>query len=222
MFARTLLTAGAALIVAAPAFAGGFAEPIVTPAPAAPVVVAPAAPVAASGDWTGFYVGGQLGFGNLTIDDGDDATDDEDFDGALYGLHAGYMRDFGRVVVGAELDFDGTQIVIDEEVEGDTVDLASVGSVARAKLRVGYDAGRFLPYLTAGVAQARINAEEEAIEPLLEDSYDGRFIGIGAAYQLNDRFMVGAEVLRHNFEDTPVESFDTDVTTATLRASIRF
>ena len=221
MFARTLLTAGAALVAAAPAFAGGFAEPIVAAAPAAPVVVAPAAPVAASGDWTGFYVGGQLGFGNLTIDDNVDATEDEEYDGALYGLHAGYMRDFGRIVVGAELDFDGTQITVEDDSDL-TDDAVEVGSVARAKLRVGYDAGRFLPYVTAGLAQARLNTDNQDIEALLDDSYNGRFIGVGAAYQLNDRFMIGAEVLRHNFEDAPIDSFDTDVTTATLRASIRF
>ena len=224
MFARTLLSAGAALIVAAPAFAGGFAEPIVAAAPAAPVVVAPAAPVAASGDWTGFYVGGQLGFGSLDIDDnlaGTAPFEDDSYDGATYGLHAGYMYDFGRIVAGAEVDFDGTQIGVDGADIASSEDL-EVGSVVRGKLRVGYDAGRFLPYLTAGVAQVRLNSDDPLVEAELEDNYDGRFIGVGAAYQLNDRFVIGAEVLRHNFEDTPVTSVDTDVTTATLRASIRF
>jgi opacity protein-like surface antigen len=221
MFERTLLTAGAALLAAAPAFAGGFEPAVVVAAPAAPVVVAPAAPVSTGGDWTGFYVGGQLGFGTLNIDDGDDATDDEDYDGSLYGLHAGYMRDFGRIVVGAELDFDGTQITVEDDSDA-TDDAVDVGSVARAKLRVGYDAGRFLPYLTAGVAQVRLNADNAAIDDLLDDSYNGQFIGVGAAYQLNDRFMVGAEVLRHQFDDTPFEDLETDVTTVSLRGSIRF
>lgn len=224
MFARTLLTAGAALIVAAPAFAGGFAEPIVTAAPAAPVVVAPAAPVAASGDWSGFYAGGQLGFGSLDIDDnlaGTAPFEDGSYDGATYGLHAGYMFDFGRIVAGAEVDFDGTQIAVDGADIASSEDL-EVGSVVRGKLRVGYDAGRFLPYLTAGVAQVRLNSDDAAVDDVLEDKYDGRFIGVGAAYQLNDRFVIGAEVLRHNFEDTPLDNVDVDVTTATLRASIRF
>ena len=224
MFARTLLSAGAALIVAAPAFAGGFAEPIVAAAPAAPVVVAPAAPVAASGDWTGFYVGGQLGFGSLDIDDnlaGTAPFEDDSYDGATYGLHAGYMYDFGRIVAGAEVDFDGTQIGVDGADIASSEDL-EVGSVVRGKLRVGYDAGRFLPYLTAGVAQVRLNSDDAAVDAVLEDKYDGRFIGVGAAYQLNDRFVIGAEVLRHNFEDTPLDNVDVDVTTATLRASIRF
>ena len=209
MFARTLLTPGAALIVAAPA---------------APVVVAPAAPVAASGDWSGFYAGGQLGFGSLDIDDnlaGTAPFEDGSYDGATYGLHAGYMFDFGRIVAGAEVDFDGTQIAVDGADIASSEDL-EVGSVVRGKLRVGYDAGRFLPYLTAGVAQVRLNSDDAAVDAVLEDKYDGRFIGVGAAYQLNDRFVIGAEVLRHNFEDTPLDNVDVDVTTATLRASIRF
>lgn len=220
MFSRLPLAAGTAILLAAPAFAGGF-TPAVTPvAPVAPAPViapAPVTPVSTGSDWSGFYAGGQLGFGSLSIDDNDDATDDEDFDGALYGLHAGYMYDFGSIVAGAEIDFDGTQI---EVGEGDTA--VEVGSVLRAKARLGYDAGRFLPYVTAGFAQARLNSDDEATDDLLEDKYDGSFYGIGAAYAVNERFVVGAEVLRHSFEDTPVADFDTDVTTATLRASIRF
>lgn len=219
MISRLSLAAGAALL-AAPALAGGFSPTVTAPAPVAPAPViapAPVAPAATGADWTGFYVGGQLGFGNLTLDDNDDATDEEDFDGAIYGLHAGYMQDFGRFVLGAEIDFDGTQI---EVGEGDTA--VEVGSVIRGKLRAGYDAGRFLPYLTAGFAQVRLNSDDEATDDALEDSYDGNFYGIGAAYQLTDRFVIGAEVLRHNFDDTPVEDIDADVTTATLRASFRF
>jgi opacity protein-like surface antigen len=180
--------------------------------------------VAASGDWSGFYVGGQLGFGSLDLDDnlaGTAPYEDGSYDGATYGLHAGYMFDFGRIVAGAEVDFDGTQIAVDGADIASSEDL-EVGSVVRGKLRVGYDAGRFLPYLTAGVAQARLNSDDPIVDADLDDSYNGRFVGIGAAYQLNDRFVVGAEVLRHSFEDTPVATFDTDVTTATLRASIRF
>jgi outer membrane immunogenic protein len=221
MISRLSLAAGAALL-AAPAFAGGFTPTVATPAPVAPAPViapAPVTPVSTGSDWTGFYVGGQLGFGNLSIDDNDDATDDGDFDGALYGVHAGYMRDFGRLVLGAEIDWDATNIGIDSAGVEDAVDL---DSVARAKLRLGYDAGRFLPYVTAGYARAMLSSDIDAIDAGLDDSYDGHFYGIGAAYQVNDRFSVGAEVLRHNFEDTPVADFDTDVTTASIRASWRF
>ena len=223
MFARSLLTAGAALIVAAPAFAGGFAEPIVAAAPAAPVVVAPAAPVAASGDWTGFYVGGQLGFGKLILEDQtDEGLTDDEYDGAIYGLHAGYMQDFGRFVLGAEVDFDGTQIESQYYGLLSEDEAASVGSVVRGKVRLGYDAGRVLPYITAGVAQARLNSDSDAVEADLEDSYNGSFVGVGAAYQLNDRFVVGVEALRHSFEEAPFVEDDAMVNTISLRGSISF
>ena len=75
----------------------------------------------------------------------------DDFTGALYGVHAGYMYDFGRIVAGAEIDWDATNINVDVPNSADGVDL---DSVARAKLRLGYDAGRFLPYVTAGYARA--------------------------------------------------------------------
>ena len=94
--------------------------------------------------------------------------------------------------------------------------------MARAKLRLGYDAGRFLPYVTAGYASAQLSSDDDATDALLDDRYDGHFYGLGVAYQINDRFMTSAEVLRHNFEDAPFADFDTDVTTISLRGSIRF
>jgi opacity protein-like surface antigen len=222
---RILLASAAALLAAGPVLAGGFAAPVVVDAPATPVVV-PVTPVVTGTDWSGPYVGGQLGFGRLTVEDNDDTTDDEEADGATYGLHAGYMFDFGSIVAGAEVDFDGTQITLEDDDEA-TNDAVNVGSVVRGKLRVGFDAGRFLPYVTAGVAQARLNADDETFDAALEDSYNGRFIGIGANYMLNDRLMVGVEALRHDFEDTPaLEGMDTDfstsVNTISLRGSIRF
>jgi opacity protein-like surface antigen len=220
MISRLSLAAGAALL-AAPAFAGGFSPVVATPTPVAPAPVispAPVTPVSTGSDWTGFYVGGQLGYGSLSIDD-DAETFDEDFTGALYGVHAGYMYDFGRIVAGAELDWDASNINVDVAGSADGVDL---DSVARAKLRLGYDAGRFLPYVTAGYARAMLSSDDDATDALLDDSYDGHFYGIGAEYAMNDRFSVGAEVLRHDFGDTPLEDFDTDVTTVSLRASYRF
>ena len=52
-----------ASLTATASFAGGIAEPIVTVAPAAPVVVA--APVVMTNDWSGFYAGAQVGFGDV-------------------------------------------------------------------------------------------------------------------------------------------------------------
>lgn len=199
---RISLLSGIALTLglAAPAFAGGFAEPITTPPVAAPVIVQ--APVAMSADWTGFYAGAQLGYGRLTSDGVEDA------DGAVYGVHAGYLYDLGNIVLGGELDYDMTDIAF----IAPAVDL---NSVARLKLRVGYDAGSFQPYVTAGAAQADVSGA-------IDGTSDGAFAGLGVDYNLSDSFRVGGEVLAHQFDDLAGSGVDVEATTLTLRASYAF
>ena len=80
-------------LAALPAFAGSLDEPIVAPIPAAPVVVA------TGPDWTGGYIGAQLGYGDVDTD-----VDGVDGDGLIGGLIAGYDFDFGSYVVGAGID----------------------------------------------------------------------------------------------------------------------
>jgi outer membrane immunogenic protein len=202
-FIQSGLVAGImAGLVAAPAMAGGFAEPIATPPVAAPVIVAQPAPMM-SADWTGFYAGAQLGYGQLKSD----AIADEPKD-LLYGVHAGYLYDLGSVVLGAELDYDMTNI-------GFAAPAVDLDSVARFKLRAGYDAGAFQPYLTAGVAQATVSGA-------LDGTSDGRFAGLGVDYQLSDSFRIGGEVLAHQFDNLVDSGVDVDATTLTLRASYNF
>lgn len=219
---RIALTAAAALLAAGPALAGGFAAPVVVAAPSAPVA-APVAPVVvSSGDWSGGYVGGQLGFGRLTLEDtsGLDLEDDVN-SGALFGVHAGYMVDFGRIVAGAELDYDRTRIESEYYgIPGWAEDPLRLDSIMRAKLRLGYDAGRVLPYVTAGVARA--NFSDEAGTEGLEDSFDGSFYGLGVSFAVSENVMVGVEGLRHNFEEAPFADDDSTLDTLTLRGSFRF
>ncbi|MEP4195718.1 MAG: outer membrane beta-barrel protein [Aliishimia sp.] len=180
----------------APAFAGS-AEPAVIET--APVAVAPQEPVTTfGGDWTGGYVG--LGLGSLDIDGSGTAGGDD----ITYGLHGGYDYDFGRFVVGGELEFDGTDI--------DLGGAATADSVTRLKLRGGYDLGRTLIYATAGAAEVDTSLGSDT----------GAFGGIGAAYQINDRFYVGGEVLRHRFEDIGGSGVNADATSISLRGGLRF
>ncbi len=197
---RTSMLAAPLALIGGMAAAGGLAEPVVTPAPAP----APApAPVPVGNDWTGFYGGAQLGYGRV---EGDPLVEPE---GALGGVHAGYMYDLGNVVVGGELDYDATNI------EDATTDIALDG-VARLKLRAGYDAGQWLPYVTLGAAQAYTSGALDA-----DDT--GSFAGVGVAYQMTDNILVGGEVLQHQFEDfDDTDGLDLDATTATARVSFQF
>ena len=197
-----LMTAVILGLTTAPVLAGGFAEPIATPPVAAPVIIAAPAPMM-SADWTGFYAGAQLGYGQLQSD-----AIDEDPQDLLYGVHAGYLYDLGNIVVGAELDYDMTNI-------GFALPAVDLDSVARFKLRAGYDAGAFQPYLTAGVAQATVSGA-------LDGTSDGQFAGLGLDYQLSDSFRVGGEVLAHQFDNLVDSGVDVEATTLTLRASYNF
>ena len=190
------LSAGLLGLTSIPAFAGALDEPAADPiAPAAP---APVAVVPQGGDWTGGYAGVQLGYGDV---DGTGAADGDD---VLYGVHIGYDYDFGTFVLGGELDYDGGDI--------DLNGAATVDSVARLKLRAGYDFGPTLAYFTAGVADVDTSLGSES----------GEFYGIGAVYQINELYSVGAELLEHSFDDISGSGVDADATTFTVRGSIRF
>lgn len=196
------LALGTALIsgaLAAPAMAGSLADPVVTPAPAAPVAVAPV-PMNTGGDWTGAYAG--LQFGRIDAEtSGGAALEGDD---TAYGAHVGYDYDFGRFVAGAELDYDATEL----DLEG----AASIDSVTRLKLRGGYDLGRTLVYATAGAARA---------DTSLGDA-DGTFAGLGVGYKMTDNIVLGGEYLRHNFDDINDTGIDADADTVSLRASFKF
>ncbi len=197
----TTLVALPMTAIAGFASAGGLAEPVVAEAPA-PVPVAASVPTGR--DWTGFYAGGSLGYGQLDV-----PNTSGDFEGVTFGGHAGYNYDLGNIVLGGELEFTGTN---DFALDGGDLEL---DQVLRAKVRAGYDAGVFLPYLAAGYAEATVNTDGADLEG------DGYFFGVGLDYAVSDTITVGGEVLRHEFED-----FDGagDVTADTfgLRVSYNF
>jgi outer membrane immunogenic protein len=191
----------ATALAISPAFAGGPAEPIPEP------IVAPAPviePVSTGGDWGGAYVGAQLGYGKVTS-----GGAGLDGNGAIGGVHAGYRYDFGKAVVGAELDYDLANVDLDTPE-------SSLDNVARLKLMAGADLGRTLVYGTIGGAYA--NATVGGAD--LSDK--GYFAGIGADYALTDQWTVGGEVLAHRFNDFDGSGVDLKATTATVRASFNF
>ena len=192
MFKKVILSASAlTAIIAAPAFAGGMAPVVAEPAPA-PVAVVPA-PVSA--DWGGFYAGGSLGYGEFT----DEAAGD-DVDGASYGLFAGYNYDFGDYILGAEAEVTG-------------YDIDEVDATAALKLRAGYDAGAWMPYITAGVEQTYLASDTDDT---------GYVVGLGLDYQMTDSVRLGAEYLSHQYDDFNDSGSDLSADSLALRAAFTF
>lgn len=207
---KTTSAAVLAMLVAAPAMAGGFAEPMQEPVLAPVAAAAPAAPLLG---WGGFYVGGQIGTISAEL-----SFEDEnvlDLDGDFYGIHAGYMYDLGNVVLGGEVDYD----IIDWtelSIGGDSFNPDVEGTALRLKLRAGYNLGRVLPYATAGIVRLELEGD-------IEDTENGTFFGAGLAFKATENILVSGEVLRHQFNDVfDEDDLDLEATTVSLRGSYRF
>lgn len=195
-FNKALFGAALGTILAVPAFAGSLTAPVTEPEPVAPIIQ-----VKPSHDWTGGYVGAQLGYA-----DGDyGALGDSN---GSYGVRAGYDWDFGDWVVGAGIDWDKTGI--------DLGGGSNIDSISRLKLRGGYDFGRTLLYATAGGAHAKAD-----IAGVSHDD-NGWFAGIGVEYAINDQWSVNGEVLKNQFDNFANLGSDLEATTATVGVAFRF
>lgn len=198
---KTIAALIATVAISAPAFAGGPVavadEPVIVPA---------AEPYVAPGlDWTGAYVGAQLGYGDV-----DSSTAALDGYGALGGVHAGYRWDMGSWVAGGELSWDKASIDLGD-VAGDEID-----SVAALKLMAGREIGNSLVYGTLGAAHANANVGG------VDLSDNGVVYGVGFDYALNNNWTVGGEVLEHKFDNFEASGVDFDATTIKAKVGLRF
>ena len=171
-----------------------------------PVVVAEepviaAAPAPSDYDWTGFYVGLSAISGTFSDDGGltSDGTDG-------FGLQAGYLRDFGRFVVGGELAY----------VSGDYDAFPDNDwTSTRLKLIGGLGAGRVLPYGFVGLSNYDINGVSQFSDTIT-------IYGLGAKLAVTPKIAVGLEYLvedKSNFANT---GFDMESSEITLRVDYRF
>lgn len=227
-----LSAASASALMAGTAFAGN-----IEPTPVEPVIVAAPMPVYQSPSWTGFYVGGEMGYADLGVSgNGVYYQNDSDFfnnnnsvgDGFIGGLTIGYDYDLGTWVIGAAADYDWTDIDVDSNrvyLEGPLGDQnfnTKLESIWRLKARGGYKIGNGLLYATAGYAQADTKDFGSA---------DGWFIGAGYDYLITEQISLGGELLYHEFDNFSsglndagyrVNDLDLDATTIQVRATWRF
>lgn len=155
---------------------------------------------AMAGDWTGTYLGAQVGKTDIKTSGGVTGGD-----GTTYGLHGGYDYDFGDWVVGGEIDWDKTDI-------GVAGGAAVVDDIGRLKFKGGYDFGPALGYVVVGGAQANSSLGNES----------GFVYGLGIAGLVSDQFSISGEFLLHDFNNVAATGVDADVRTFNLRASFRF
>jgi high affinity Mn2+ porin len=121
-------------------------------------------------DWTGFYIGGHVGYGGGSLGPGTNPVPEESFPfppsltGLIGGYQAGYNRQLSNhVVLGVEADASF----------GSPVDVPKLGTapfnstldyISTVRGRAGYTFGRWLPYLTGGFAwgHSHVNLKDDA------------------------------------------------------------
>ena len=127
-------------------------------------------------------------------------------DGFLGGVHAGYNWDRGTLVYGVEADIDFTDI---------SFGAVDVDTISRLRLRMGVDAGSAFVYGTAGAAYMSGGGGGVSLDGW------GWVAGAGVDFKLNEKWVVGADALYHEFDDVS-PSGDVDGMTYRLRVTYRF
>jgi outer membrane immunogenic protein len=187
-------------------------------------------------DWTGFYIGGHLGYGEPSFDgffdiseaQGEGGTeeplpeettyaDDLDADGFVFGAQAGYNYQSGKFLLGIEADV--SFLDFEDEVadnEGNDIIEVDLDFLASLRLRGGAALDRVLVYATGGVAYA--GGEYTLIDDAGtgdENSGDvdidafGGVVGGGLEWAVTDGLSLRAEGLYFFFDD---EEDTSDVT----------
>ncbi len=168
----------------------------------ATALIAAGPALAQSTNWTGAYLGGEVGATHFKLTAPGASANDDRFIG---GLIAGFDYDLGTMVIGAGTDFDLTDV--------DFGGVNFLESVWRLKLRGGYKIGSGLLYATGGYAIAQF-------KPISDQ--DGYFIGGGYDYKFQSNISIGGEVLYTRFNNLAGTPVDGDMFTYQLRAAYRF
>jgi outer membrane immunogenic protein len=183
----------------------------------APVYKAP--PPVYLSDWSGFYLGvnGGGAWANATYDD---SFFDVKPSGGLFGGHAGYNWQYGSVVTGLEVDFDGADIkgsvpfvfVPFPGIRLPATEDTKFDELATARARLGYLVlPNLLAYGTAGVAWGHVEVTDTVSILGSQSSAANLFgwtAGAGLEYKLLDHVLVRGEYLHYGFGQTGISNFD--------------
>jgi outer membrane immunogenic protein len=171
-------------------------------------VKAPKAPVFLY-DWTGFYIGvnGGGGFGDDKFDMKPTLTRKPS--GGLGGGHAGYNWQYGNLVGGLEVDFDGADITKSFTPVAGTSVREKTDELATARARLGYLLfPNLLAYGTAGAAWGHTEVRQSTAALTTNAvSQFGWAAGAGLEYKVWGPLVARAEYLHYDFGKTSLPAF---------------
>lgn len=154
---------------------------------AAPIYVPPAF------TWTGFYIGGNAGYGWGNVNtNGFTVTNTGDLDGFVGGGQVGYNYQMGQFVVGAEADIQGADLNTGNTFGGLRIKTEYFGTV-RARVGVAFD--RFMPYVTGGWAYGNVKTTLPGFVASDNSHTGGWTLGGGLEYAVTNNLIAGVEYL---------------------------
>lgn len=201
-----VLAAGLALLLPATAEAADIARPIAPPPQVVP------APVFS---WTGFYIGGHAGYGWGSGSDGIAAADPS---GALGGGQVGYNYQFSNnIVAGLEADLSAGDL--SGRIGGVSSSIDTLGSV---RARLGYAAGRLMPYVTGGFAYGTQSVDVLGLDQ--SKTHAGWAVGAGLEYALTDHWTARTEYIYTDLGSKFYDALGAEAGASThaVRAGINF
>lgn len=196
--------------------AASMLSSVSAPAADLPAEMEPVAPVAyvPAFSWTGFYLGGALGWigtdrdyttGALVLGAPFVVSSTFGKNGLSYGILSGYNHQIGQLVIGVEGDFTGGTVgkIQYTAVTGDFLTAHSRwgGSI---RGRLGYAADRTLLYLTGGAAFAsdQISVPLTGISIGGDGARWGWTVGGGIDYALTNNWFTGIEYRYSQYQTT--------------------
>jgi outer membrane immunogenic protein len=194
-----------------------------------PYVEPMAASVAEARGWTGFYVGGNVGYVDADVDFNGPVASDLDDDGFIGGVQAGYNWQFNNIVLGLEADIQFADIdQSDEIVPGFVTYRSELNYLGTFRGRLGYAFGRVLPYVTGGLAYGENDFTVTLLDLSATSSeiHVGWTVGAGVEMALSDHLSAKIEYLYADLGDVDYEdtilNLGLEVQTARVGLNYRF
>jgi outer membrane immunogenic protein len=175
-------------------------------------------------DWSGFYIGAHVGYGEAyyegfwTGSSDDYDPSDLDLAGIVGGLHAGFNHQMDSLILGIEADITFVDWSDSQtKSQGYEVMSGDVNFLASLRGRLGWAFDDILLYGTAGIALSDASYEQEydGTSETWDFNDIGGVVGGGAEWAMSDNFSLRAEGLYYFFNDKKdtsdfVGSFDSD------------
>ena len=154
-------------------------------------------------DWSGPYIGADVGYawgetGNTWRSPGAGYNDWQpdgniSYGSAIGGGHAGYLTQFGQLVIGAEIDIGATALKGNDSQFAGEINSIDINYLGTIRGRLGYAFDSSLAYVTGGFAYSDYVKKDDTVGWSKNDNLTGWTIGGGYEYALTNNWSARIE-----------------------------